>query len=104
MGLTAVAAWSVGLNALFFTLDKVSPIGSRPILVGIGALLTIALTVLLTAPRRRRLPAPVGRRLLVSSLKISLFAGAATYFVLMQVLLPVLYTIGFSMGAFFPPK
>lgn len=92
----------MGLNALFFSLDKVSPVGSRPILVGAGLLLTVALTWLLTLPRRRHLPPPVGRRLLTNSLKVSMFAGAATYFVLMQIVMPVLYAVGFSMGAFFP--
>ena len=92
----------MGLNALFFSLDKVSPVGSRPILVGVGIVLTLAFTWLLTLPRRQHLPPAIGRRLLANSMKVSLFVGAATYFVLMQIVMPALYAFGVSMGSFFP--
>lgn len=99
--MVAVAAWSVGLNTVFFALDKVSPIGSRPILVAVGLLLTVALTWLLTLPRRRHLPAPVARRVLMQSLGVAVFTGAATYFVFMQIVMPLLFVTGVSMGRFF---
>lgn len=96
----AVATWAVGLNALFFALDKVSPVGTRPVLVGIGLLLTLTLTWVLTLPQRRGLPAEVGRRLFWRSARVALFAGAATYFVLMQVVMPLLFLFGVPMGLF----
>lgn len=86
---------------MFFALDKVSPVGSRPILVGVGILLTVALTWLLTRSQRQHLPTAVARQVFRRQLRTSLTAGAATYFVLMQIILPLSYVFGFSMGAFF---
>ncbi len=34
---------------------------------------------------------------------VALFSGALTYFVLMQIVMPLLFLFGVSMGAFFPP-
>lgn len=96
----AVAAWSVGLNALLFTLDKVSPVGSRPILVGFGLLLTLAMVWLQTLRQRHSLPAAVGKRLFWRSAGVALFAGAATYFVLMQIVMPLMFLFGVPMGLF----
>ena len=92
----------MGLNTVFFALDKVSPVGSRPILVGIGLILTVALTWLLTLPVRRHLPGPVARRVFGQSLSVALFTGAASYFVWMQFIMPVLFTVGVPMGGLFP--
>lgn len=97
----AVAAWSVGLNTLFFALDKVSPIGARPVLVAIGLLITVALTWLLTLSRRRNLPTEVSRRVLMQSMGVAVFTGAATYFVFMQIVMPLMFVSGVSMGRFF---
>ncbi len=36
VGLVAGVTWAAGLNAALFALDKVSPVGTRPILVAIG--------------------------------------------------------------------
>lgn len=92
----------MGLNTLFFALDKVSPVGSRPILVGVGLLLTIVLTWLLTASQRRHLPPAIAQRAFRQSLGTALFAGAATYFVWMQLVMPLLFAAGVSMGGLFP--
>jgi hypothetical protein len=102
VGVVAVATWAVGVNALLFALDKVSPVGSRPVLVGVGLLLTLLLTWVLTLRQRRGLPPPVGRRLFWQSARLALFAGAATYFVLMQIVMPVLFLFGVPMGLFRP--
>ena len=92
----------MGLNSLFFALDKISPVGSRPILVLFGIALTVVLTWLLTARRRKYLPAAVARRALQQSLGTALFAAAGTYFVLMQIIMPLLFTMGVPMGGLFP--
>jgi len=92
----------VGLNTLFFALDKISPLGSRPILVVGGLVLTVVLTWLLTARQRQHLPSAIARRALRQSLSIALFAGAATYFALMQIVMPALFAFGLPMGALFP--
>lgn len=86
---------------MFFALDKVSPIGTRPILVALGLVLTVALTWVLTRMQRRHLPPAMARSVFRQQLGVALVAGAATYFVWMQVILPLSYVAGFSMGAFF---
>lgn len=90
------------MNTLFFALDKISPVGSRPVVVLVGLLLTVGLTWLLTAPQRRHMPTAVARRALQQSLAAALFAGAATYFLLMQLIMPALFAIGVPMGGLFP--
>lgn len=96
----AVATWAVGLNAALFALDKVSPVGSRPILVLIGLILTMGLTWLLMGRRVRGLPSAVASRVMRRAMMVSLFSGALTYFVLMQIVMPLLFLLGVNMGLF----
>ena len=98
----AVATWAAGINAAFFALDKVSPVGSRPVLVLIGLVITLVLTWILMRRRVRGLPSEVARSVMKRAVAVALFSGALTYFVLMQIVMPLLFLFGFSMGAFFP--
>ncbi len=99
----AVATWAVSLNAAFFALDKISPVGSRPILVLIGLGITLLLTWVLMRRRARGLPSAVARSVMRRGMIVALFSGALTYFVLMQIVMPLLFLFGVSMGGFFPP-
>lgn len=99
----AVATWAVGINTLLFALDKISPVGSRPILVLMGLVITVALTWLLMRRRVRGLPSEVARGVMRRAMIVALFSGALTYFVFMQLVMPLLFFFGFDMGAFFPP-
>ena len=98
----AVVTWAAGLNAALFALDKISPIGSRPILVLIGLVLTLGLTWLLMRRRVSGLPEAVMQRLTRQAFKVSLFTAALTYFVMMQIVMPVLFLFGVDMGLFRP--
>ena len=99
----AVATWAAGINAAFFALDKVSPVGTRPILVLIGLVITLVLAWVLMLRRVRGLPSGVARSVMRRGMVVALFSGALTYFVLMQIVMPLLFLLGVSMGAFFPP-
>lgn len=98
----AVATWAVGLNAALFALDKSSPVGSRPILVLIGMILTLGLTWVLMRRRVSGLPSTVARSVMRRAMVVSLFSGALTYFVLMQIVMPLLFLLGVNMGLFRP--
>ena len=98
----AVATWAAGINAAFFALDKVSPVGSRPVLVLIGLVITLVLTWIFMRRRVRGLPSRVARNVMKQAVVVALFSGAFTYFVLMQIVMPLLFLFGFGMGAFFP--
>ncbi len=99
----AVATWAVSLNAAFFALDKVSPVGSRPVLVLIGLVITVVLTWVLMRRRVRGLPSGVARNVMRRGMIVALFSGALTYFVLMQIVMPLLFLFfGVSMGGLFP--
>ena len=98
----AVVTWAAGLNAALFALDEISPVGSRPILVLIGLVLTLGLTWLLMRRRVSGLPEAVAQRLTRQAFKVSLFTAALTYFVMMQIVMPVLFLFGVDMGLFRP--
>lgn len=100
--MVAVATWAAGLNAALFALDKVSPIGMRPVLVLIGLILTLALTWALMRRRVRGLPDEVARNVMRRAAIVAVFTGALTYFVMMQIVMPMMFLFGFDMGAFFP--
>lgn len=100
--MVAVATWAAGINAALFALDKVSPVGMRPVLVLIGLIITLALTWVLMRRRVRGLPKEVSRGVMRRGMIVAVFTGALTYFVMMQIVMPVLFLFGFDMGAFFP--
>ena len=77
--------------------------GTRPILVLIGLVITLLLTWVLMRRRVRGLPSGVARSVMRRGMVVALFSGALTYFVLMQIVMPLLFLFGVSMGAFFPP-
>lgn len=91
------------MNAAFFALDEISPVGSRPLLVLIGLVLTLTLTWLLMRRRVRGLPSQVASSVMRRAIIVALFTGALTYFVMMQIVMPLLFLAGFDMGALFPP-
>ena len=98
----AVVTWAAGLNAALFALGESSPVGLRPILVLIGLVLTLGLTWLLMRRRVHALPEAVAQRLTRQAFKVSLFTAALTYFVMMQIVTPVLFLVGVDMGLFRP--
>jgi hypothetical protein len=97
----AVATWAAGINTLLFALDEASPIGMRPVLVVIGLALSLGVTWLLMRKRVKGLPSEVGRSLMKRAAIVSLFTGALTYFVMMQIVMPLLFLFGVDMGLFF---
>lgn len=68
--------------------------------MGTGLVLTVLLTWVLTRRQRQGLPPELGRRLFWRAAGTALFAGAATYFLLMQVVMPVMFLFGVPMGLF----
>lgn len=103
VGLLGAATYGVGVAAGFAALDDLSPIGSRPLLIIAAFLLAIGLTWLLMRRRTQHLGADAARAATRKALFITLVATAATYFVLMQFVLPLLFvTGGTDMGQFRP--
>lgn len=104
VGLLGSVTWAAGINAGFFTLDKVSPVGSVPILF-VGALLLTALVTWGLARRRvAGLPTEVARTAIRRSVGVGLFTGVATYFVFMEIVIPILFIAtgqNVRMGMFF---
>lgn len=102
IGVLGAIFTGIGFGSTFFALDTASPAGSRPILL-IGGLLVAALAT--WAFMRRRvagLPQPVARAAMRRSVGISVFSGVASYFVIMQVVIPLLFVFGMlDMGLFF---
>ena len=100
--MVAVATWAAGINAALFAIDQVSPIGLQPVLVLIGLVLTLALTWVLMRRRVRGLPSEVARGLMRRAVIVALFSGALTYFVFMQLVMPIMFLFGIDMGLFRP--
>ena len=73
----------------------------RPVLVVIGLALSLGVTWLLMRKRVKGLPSEVGRSLMKRAAIVSLFTGALTYFVMMQIVMPLLFLFGVDMGLFF---
>ena len=100
--MVAVATWAAGINAALFAIDQVSPIGLQPVLVLIGLVLTLALTWVLMRRRVRGLPSEVARGLMRRAVIVALFSGALTYFVFMQLVMPIMFLFGIDMSLFSP--
>jgi hypothetical protein len=76
-------------------------VGSRPVLVLVGLVLTLVLTWALMRWRVRGLPSEVARNVMRRAVLVALFSGALTYFVLMQIVIPLVFLFGVNMGALF---
>ncbi len=103
IGILGGAFTGVGAGSTFFALDTATPVGDRPFLMLAGLVVAVVATWLYMRRRVVGLPEPVARGVVRRSLGIALFSGVAAYFVVMQIVIPLLFLGGvLEMGAFFP--
>jgi len=102
IGLGAAGAVAFGVNAGFFALDKMSPIGSRPILFFAALLASVGLAWAVSRRRTAGLPDATARAVTRRTVSAAAVASVASYFVIMEVLVPLLFVMGvLHMGQWF---
>jgi hypothetical protein len=105
VGVLGASFAGLGAGTTFFALGEASPVGDRPILILAGLLVAALVTWSFMRRRVAGLPAPVARAATRRAIGISLFTGVAAYFVVMQIVIPLLFLLtggAVGMGMFFP--
>jgi hypothetical protein len=103
VGIGSGMAVGLGVGSGFFALNEISPVGDRPVLF-FGALLVAAAVAWLVARRQTRgLPSPASAAATRRLVGAAAFATAGSWFVIMQIVIPVMFVFGWAdMGQWFP--
>lgn len=102
VGILGASTFAAGVSGGFFALGAASPIGTTPTFVLIALALATAVAWMFARRRTRGLPKEVARRSTRRAVGAALLTGGATYFVLMQFVIPVLFMTGvLRMGQYF---
>jgi hypothetical protein len=103
VGIGSGIAVGLGVGSGFFALNEISPVGDRPVLF-FGALLLAAGVAWLVARRQTRaMPSAVSAAATRRLVGAAAFATAGSWFVLMQIVIPVMFVFGWAdMGQWFP--
>lgn len=103
VGILSAVFTGFGAGSTFFALGNATPVGDRLFLMLAGLVVALAATWVYMRRRVQGLPEPVAKAAVRRSLGIALFSGVATYFVVMQIVIPLLFLGGvIDMAAFFP--
>lgn len=102
VGILGAATWGAGVSAGFFAFDEFSPVGERPVFVVAAFLLSALVAWLVVRRRVAGLPSQTARAATRRAMSAALLGAGATYFVLMQFVMPLLFLLGvLEMGQFF---
>lgn len=102
VGILGASTFAAGVSGGLFALGAASPIGTTPTFVLVAMILATAAAWLFNRRRVRGLPRGVARRSNHRAVGAALLTGGATYFVLMQFIIPVLFITGvLRMGQYF---
>lgn len=107
VGVLGAVFTGLGAGTTFFALGSLTPVGDRPILLVGGLLLAALATWAFMRRRVAGLPQPVARAAMRRSLGVTVFSGMAAYFVVMQIVIPLLFLLigdTVEMGMFFPQE
>lgn len=102
VGILGASTWAAGVSAGFFAFGNASPIGSTPTFVLLALVLSTAIAWVVVRRQVRGLPSEVARASTRRAVGAALLTSGATYFVLMEFVMPVLFVTGaLKMGQFF---
>jgi hypothetical protein len=103
VGIGPGMAVGLGVGSGFFALNEISPVGDRPVLF-FGALLVAVTVAWLVARRQTRgMPSAVTAAATRRLVGAAAFATAGSWFVIMQIVIPVMFVLGWAdMGQWFP--
>jgi hypothetical protein len=105
VGIASGIAVALGVNAGFFSLNEISPVGDRPILFLAALVVTIAVALLVARRQTQAMPGAVARQVVRRTIGVAAVAVAGSWFVMMQLVIPVMFIFGWAeMGQWFGPR
>jgi hypothetical protein len=103
VGIASGIAVGVGVGTGFFSLGQMSPVGDQPILFFGALLVTVAVAWAVARWQTRALPAAAATPAVRRVVAAGAITAAGSWFVMMQIVVPVMFILGWAdMGQWFP--
>ena len=105
VGLSAGIAVALGVNTGFFAIGEASAVGDWPLFFFGALIVTLAVAWLVARRQTRDMPPEVARPAMRRVLVASAVAAAGSWFVIMQIVIPLAFVFGWlEMGQWFGPR